>query len=302
MDTQDNKGILSFDSSENFDYKEFIGKVFSKWYFFVISIVICVLGSFLYLQYSTPVYLISSKLLIEDQKSSSGGALSTNMVSDFSSLFDLPSNAQNEIDILKSRSLMERVVEQMNLNTALYKQQRFRLEEMFLDAPYTVKTIYKTDSITAALYNIQVNGQIIDIINSKTDQTLRTKFNDTVKFTEYDLVFEKKPKVNANGKYKLSIVSLDNRVESLTKSLDAQLSDKQSTTIDLTLNYPVAKKGEVILQSLMDNYLKTNLDYKVETADSTVAFINRRLLIVQGELTSVEKNFSGFKKTIILQM
>ena len=296
MDIQEKKDILSFDDSESFDYKEFIGKILNKWYLFLASIILCVLGSWFYLKYTTPQYVISSKLLVEDQKSSSGGALSNNMISDFSSLFDLPSNAQNEIDILKSRSLMEKVVEQMNLNTTLYKVGTFRKEEMFLNAPFIIRTVYKTDSITPALYSMEVKGKYIYLSNDETKENKRYRLNDTVKFSQYDLVFEKRPGLEASGQYKLSILPLDIKVEALNKSLDAQLSDKQSTTIDLKLNYPLAKKGEVILQSLMDNYLKTNLEYKVETADSTVAFINRRLVIVQKELTDVEKDFSGFKR------
>ncbi len=290
-----NNDILSIEDSDNFNYKEFLGKIISKWYLLAASVLICLMASLFYIQYATPQYIITSKLLVEDQKNSSGGALSNNMISDFSSLFDLPSNAQNEIDILKSRSLMEKVVQQMNLNVGLYKNGTFRLEELFLNAPFNVKVIYKTDSISPALYNIVINKQSINIKNSKENININSTFNDTVKLEQYDLVFEKKNSLNASGKYKLSVVSIDNRVETLIKNLDVQLSDKQSTTIDISLNYPVSKKGEVILQSLMDNYLKTNLEYKVETADSTVAFINRRLLIVQKELTDVEKDFSGFK-------
>ena len=295
MDTHEKSDLLSFDDTDNFDYKEFIGKIINRWYLFLASIAIFLLASYLYLQYTVPVYLVSSKLLVEDQKNSPGGALSNNMISDFSSLFDLPSNAQNEIEILKSRSLMEKVVEQMNLNTSLYKNGRFRLEEVFLDAPFVVKTIYKTDSITKVLYDLKINGQIIHLTNSETGVNIKAKFNDTIKFSEYNLVLEKPAAIAASGNYSLSIVPVDSKVEAMIKNLDAQLSDKQSTTINLTLDYPLPKKGEVILQSLMDNYLKTNLEYKVETADSTVAFINRRLLIVQKELTDVEKNFSGFK-------
>src|SRR6202012_5398264 len=46
----------------------------------------------------------------------------------------------------------------------------------------------------------------------------------------------------------------------------------------------------------MNNYIKGNLEAKVQTADSTVAFIDRRLIIVQRELSGVEKDFEGFKK------
>ncbi|MDB5157643.1 MAG: polysaccharide biosynthesis tyrosine autokinase [Mucilaginibacter sp.] len=297
MDYPNKKDFLNLPDEESFDYKEFLGKVIAKWYLFLISVFLCLLASVLYIKYSVPEYKITSKLLVEDQKNSGGGALSNNMITDFSSLFDLPSNAQNEIDILKSRSLMEKVVDQMHLNVTLFRKGRFKYDELFDDAPFQVNIIYKTDSVNSNAYNIEVSGNgFIHLLDDKNDIDIKGKFGDTLKLKGYDLIFSEKSNSKISGNFLLTIVSKDSKVEALTKQIDAQLSDKQSTTIDLVFNYSLSKKGEVILQSLMDNYIKTNLEYKVQTADSTVAFINRRLVIVQKELLGVEKDFSGFKQ------
>jgi tyrosine-protein kinase Etk/Wzc len=297
MDNQFQKDSTNFTEEESFNYKELLGKIITKWYLFIFSILICLFGAFFYLKYATPGYKISSKILVEDQKSSSGGALSNNMVTDFSSLFDLPSNAQNEIDIIKSRSLMERVVEQLNLNATLFRKGRFKADELFDNAPFDVQVAYKADStITPAVYSIEVSkDKQIHLVDAKNSIDIHAKFGDSIRLENYNLVFIEKPGKDVSGRFQLSIVSRDSKVESLSKGLDAQLSDKQSTAIDIVFNYPVAKKGEFILQSLMNNYLKSNLENKVQTADSTVAFIDRRLIIVQQELAGVEKDFSGFK-------
>ncbi|TWJ04613.1 capsular exopolysaccharide synthesis family protein [Mucilaginibacter frigoritolerans] len=291
-----NNNYKDFTEEESFDYKELLGKIISSWYIFVFSIAICVSLSILYLRYATPDYKITSKLLVQDEKSSPSGGPSNAMMTDFSSLFDLPSNAQNEIDIIKSRSLMEKVVEQLKLNLTIFRKGRFKSDELFYDSPFEVSLSSKTDSISSALYEIKIaeNG-VINVLSSQNDININTKFDDSVKLKEYSLIFKKiLPKVA--GTYLLSIIPKDNEVEALSKSLDVQLSDKQSTTIDIAFIYPVAKKGEVILQSLMNNYIQSNLENKVQTADSTVAFIDRRLIIVQKELSGVEKDFEGFKK------
>jgi tyrosine-protein kinase Etk/Wzc len=293
---QNTNNYKDFTEEESFDYKELLGKIIASWYLFVLSIVICVFFSIIYLKYATPDYRITSKLLIQDEKSSPAGGPSNMMMSDFSSLFDLPSNAQNEVDIIKSRSLMEKVVDQLKLNLIIFRKEGFKSEELFYDAPFEVVMSNKTDSIESALYTIKITGNgLINLSDSKNDIDINAKFDDSVKLNGYNLVFKKmEPRVT--GTYLLAIIPKDNEVETLSKSLDVQLSDKQSTAIDIAFNYPVAKKGEVILQSLMNNYIQNNLENKVQTADSTVAFIDRRLIIVQKELSGVEKDFEGFKK------
>jgi capsular exopolysaccharide synthesis family protein len=193
---------------------------------------------------------------------------------------------------------MEKVVNQMNLNVILYKRGRFHSLELFKDAPFDVQINYKTDVIIPAVYDIEINDNgTIRLFNKEKSIDANLRFGESVSFQDYNIRFIKKYNYSNNSdKFQLAIVAKDRKVEELSKALDAQLSDKQSTTIDIVLNYPVSTKGEKILQSVMDNYLKGNLENKVKTADSTVAFIDRRLIIVQKELSGVEKDFAGFKR------
>jgi tyrosine-protein kinase Etk/Wzc len=297
MDNNRNNPTGDFMDEKDFDYKELLGKILDNWYLFIIGVTICLLGSYFYAKYATTSYKINSKLLVEDQKNSPSSGSGVAMMSDFSSLFDLPSNALNEIDIIKSRTMMAQVVDQLNLNVVLYHNEGWKLVELYDKAPFNVKINYKTDSITNTIYDLKIapNG-IIHLINSKDDIDITSKFGETVKLGQYDLIFEKKNTLaNISGSYKLGVQSKDSRTEGLMKALDAQLSDKQSTTINLTLTYPVSGKGEVILQQLMIDYIQANLENKVRTADSTIAFVDRRLVGVSLELNNIEKQFESFK-------
>jgi tyrosine-protein kinase Etk/Wzc len=100
---------------EIFDFKQILSSVLNNWIWFVGSIVICLIFAYTYAYYSAPIWHISSKILVLDEKNSPstiGGA----MGGELGSLFNAKSNSDNEIQILKSRTLMKKTVDAMQLN------------------------------------------------------------------------------------------------------------------------------------------------------------------------------------------
>src|SRR5690606_30618120 len=78
--------------------------------------------------------------------------------------------------------------------------------------------------------------------------------------------------------------------------LTVGVTNKQTSTIDLSFDYPVPRKGERILQTLIDRYVERTLEDKNTVADSTLAFINDRLLFVGNELGMAEQRIQDFKQ------
>ncbi|NOW97030.1 tyrosine-protein kinase [Mucilaginibacter sp. SG564] len=286
-------------SKEGVDLKSIIAKVRRRWYLFLISIALCLFTAFFYLKYTAPSYKIFSKVLVEDNKSNSLSSSSgSNGMVDLSSLLDTKSNADNEIQILQSRSLMKQVVDQLKLNQIIYKQGTLSKKELYDEAPFDLTVISKKDTIISREFELVIlKNNKFRIINSDEDIDMNeVSFGTVIKLSQYDLVFsENKNKLIPGAKYKVNIVSKDSKIESLSKNFKAELSDKKVTTIDLSLKYPNPKKGEVILQTLMNLYLKENLENKISIADSTLVFINDRLNIVGKELGGVEGQLEKFK-------
>lgn len=294
-----NRNGLAVENSDNFDFKKLVGKILSLWHLFLISIIVFVGLAFLYIRYAEPSYKINSKITVQDDQSSSmlGGKGSSSSMMNFSDLLDLSSNVYNELDILTSNSLMTDVTNAMHLNITIYQKGRIKSDELFDESPFDVRVIQKKDSLQERKFNIEINNDKIHLTNSKEDVDVNVKFGQTVSLVQYDLVFIKKPEkwVNKLG-YNLVIQSVDDKVSELSKDFQVDLTDKKSTTLALTLEYPNSKKGEAIITELMNLYLQANLKSKKETADSTLSFIDSRLNIVSAELTGVENNFSKYKQ------
>src|SRR5690606_6440565 len=93
---------------EQIDIRALLLNYLRHWHWFVISIVLCLLLAFLYLRYATPQYEVRSTLLIKDDKK--GGNVPDMAAFADLGLFQSGQNIANEIEVLKSKGLMQRVL------------------------------------------------------------------------------------------------------------------------------------------------------------------------------------------------
>ena len=304
--TYSNKGkvITNIHGEERFDLKAFVAKIFNHWPLFLGSIVIF-MGIFLmYKRYNTPVYTTTAMVLVSQQTGSGGGSGSAGMMggsalgslTDVSSLLGIPNNANNEVQLLQSRSLITNVVTKLQLNVKLFRNATFKPIEIYRESPFTIDIHYKTDSIAAGQYDVAIENNIVHLSNLKENIDIKAKFGELVKLAQYDLVFNRTPAPVEKKGYVVKIQSKESSVEEMSSLYEAALSDKLSTTIELKLRYPHPGKGEAILHELMVLYLKADLEDKVSIADSTLAFIDRELALVSNQLIGVEDQLQQFKK------
>src|SRR6187200_831088 len=82
---------------------------------FLVSVALCLLGAYLYLRYTTPIYRVTGTLIFKQEDQGRGGGK-------FENIFNAKnvSDVQSEIEILKSQDLMERVVDSVQLQIAYF--------------------------------------------------------------------------------------------------------------------------------------------------------------------------------------
>ena len=98
---------------EEFNLYAIIFKYLIYWPWFVASVLVCLIGTFVYLRYQTPIYNISSAVLIKEKdkrsNNSSLAAMQDLGMMSFTNKFD------NELEILKSKTLVKKVVSDLGL-------------------------------------------------------------------------------------------------------------------------------------------------------------------------------------------
>ena len=291
-----NKTTMS--KKSNFDLQYLIEKIKSHWYVFSISTAIFLIIAYLYGSYSTKEYKVTGKLLVpqQDQNTSSRNE---EFVSDISTQLNAKENTQNELQILKSRSLLFSVVDELNLSTKVKLNDGFKETELFRDIPFDVVITSVKDSIKARNFKVKIlDDRSYHIRSDGSDLNWTIKFGESVMLGPFSIQLNKKSSAPLEKlAYSISVVSEDAAVKDLMGRYDASFSEKGATTVDLTLNYPQPDKGKVILQTIMDKYLKEKRLNRIHVADSAIKLIDNRLALVTGQLSGVEKDLQRYRSS-----
>ncbi|WP_316809627.1 polysaccharide biosynthesis tyrosine autokinase [Pedobacter agri] len=281
---------------EGIDFKRILGKLIEKWHWFLISTIILLVASLLYIRFTPPTYRINAKLLVNDGDGG-GASKQASALMDLGGIIGGKNSVDNEIEVLKTRFLMEQVVRQMQLNVVYAKHSRLVDKEIY-NKPFIVNIVKGVDSIKRTELHIEclTDGRFKitgDNFDSVVKYSQRFKVDD-LGILEILPASDQIDKLS--GHYTVAVSSVDDRAGFLMSKFTASVSNKLVTVIDLSMSYPVEKKGEDILNSLIRQYIKSNLEDKNIIADSTTAFIQKRLSIIAGELGDVENNVESFKE------
>jgi capsular exopolysaccharide synthesis family protein len=285
-------------SPESDFFKKMVSQFLILWPWLLLSSFICVSLAYVYLRYNTPEYKIHASVLVKDDKNGSDGG-DVGLLQDFG-LLSGKSNVDNEVEIFKSWTLMKRVVEDQQLFVTYFIPGKVKATEI-LNSPVTLRYIENfSDSLKAsAEYNLTFNQTDISKFNlSFNDKSFKGKIGDTLQLGHAQAIisptatFYKWPK---SQPIIINVVPVESAVRNYMSRLTVMIPNKLASIISLTLNEVIPQKGEMVLNSLINAYLQANVNDKSKIADSTIRFIDDRLLLVFKELSSIEKDIEGFK-------
>lgn len=277
---------------DDFRLENLLRKFLSKWYWFLLSIIVCFSLAYYIAQVQTPLHLITAKVQINDPKR--GGATAESQL-----LGELGSMASatiaNEAAILQTRYLMERVVRDLKLNITYFTKGKLRNQELYKE-PFVLDLVQPVDTIKSRKFEVNfLKDGKIRLSSDLIDTTVTYSKPLTLEGVGLVQILKSEAKPVTDATYVVTVSSVDKRVEGLTGQLIV-LPQPQASVIDLTMNYPVPKKGEEILTRLLEIYVATNVNDRNRLADSAYAFIQTRLSYLGGELGSLESNIQGFRQ------
>ncbi|MBL0739311.1 polysaccharide biosynthesis tyrosine autokinase [Flavobacterium sp. GN10] len=291
--------------------REQLEKYLVHWRWFVGSSIICMLLAFVYLIYTIPCYEATSTILVKDEKK--GGMLSElSIFSDLGIGSNIKTNVDNEIEILKSRTLIESTVSKLNLNVELLAKKKIRTEDIYAETPISIHVINKSKLFDDA--DVEFNFKFLtpdtfSLENESGDSDksiLLTKkifqygekigtpigvliINKTVFFSEKDK--------NLSDDIRIVIKPIDELTERFRKKLKVEPVSKNSSVVNISISDPVAIKAENFLDAMIRIYNEDAAEDKNFISENTSKFIASRLALITQELDGVEQNVESFKKS-----
>jgi capsular exopolysaccharide synthesis family protein len=299
--------MLNENSEQDFQIRAVVDQYASHWKWFVLGVFVSLFGAYLYLRYTVPQYRAATTILVKDEKK---GGLS----SELSAFADMgigggKSNLDNEIEILKSRTLVESTVRKMNLNIAFVVEGKILSSNLYKNAPILINYLeqrsdfYNKSRSYQFLALAESTFQFEDLLgqgNVLEGNKKVFRYGEPIK-TKYGTLVLNKSLVSPapyNDDVKpinIVISPLEKVAESYRARLNVAPLSKTSSVVELSLVDPVLQKAEDFLDNLVQNYNEYAAADKNFISENTSKFIANRLALITDELDGVEQNVQNFK-------
>ena len=296
---------------EKVNYQELLFRYIIHWPWFVTSIFICVIGAWMYLHFQTPVYQVSASIMIKDDKKSGGGG----SVSDLENLgiggmITSTQSIDNEIEVLRSKTILKEVVNNLELYITYYDEDEFPKKELYKTSPIIVNlTAQEADNLPG-----------VAMIDMKLTQEGGLDVNLKAGLNEYNKHFDKLPAVLPTDVGTFGFALKDSlsdgkiKGQNVTRNISAIVSQpfgvakgyqwalsivptsKATSVAVVSLMNTNIQRAQDFINKLMEMYNRNTNNDKNEVAEKTREFINERIQIIDEELGSTEDKLEAFKR------
>lgn len=306
------ESIQENEEKSSFDFAVIYTTLILNWKWFVLSLIICLGAAHIYLRYATPIYQAAAKLLIKEEQNGRRG----NSIASAANLGTITNSngIDNEMEILKSRTLAQQAVYDLKLYTTYRHEGRIKDHLIYGEQEVNVDMDYEhlkklnapmNFKITREGRNYHVVGSYfvpiddnsynpgpvtVDKIITALPATLGTRVG-IVRFTQ-------------NGNYmlrdgeslKVTMIAPEIAAGKYVGSLSVSPSTKATSIAQLVITDEIPQRAIDYLKQLAIVYNRQANEDKNQIAVRTEQFINQRLEKINAELGNTEGQLENYKK------
>ncbi|WP_458410174.1 GumC family protein [Bacteroides congonensis] len=300
-------------SEEQVNIQELLFRYLIHWPWFVASVIICLAVAWGYLRLTTPVYNISATVLIKDEKKGGGANMSSELERmGLDGFVSSSNNVDNEIEVLRSKSLAGEVVNRLGLFVTYMDEDEFPVRELYRTSPVLVSlTPQEADKLPGRMEVSMVlqPAGAMDVQITVGEKEYRKRFENlpavfptdegTVAFfANNDTTASVRPENVAKERH---ITAFINRPVSVAKGYASSLSiaptSKTTSVVVISLKNSSTRRGMDFINKLLEMYNINANNAKNEVAQKTAEFIDERIGIISKELGSTEQDLENFKRS-----
>jgi capsular exopolysaccharide synthesis family protein len=276
---------------EQINLKQEVLKYLPYWYWFVISIIVALIGAAFYLRYQNNVY--ESKTIIK-------------LLDDTNSDFKMPTNGvnfflrnkvniENEKEIIKSNRLLEKVVGELQLYNVFSEEGKIRTNEVYGNATPVVKWIGEEEKVNSFFGNWTLT---IDQAGYYWDGDSKRRAYNTIYDIDGIAMQVSKPIEPIKNKrvLKLRKLMLADAVAALKNNLQVNLIGEESELLEIKTTGSIIEKNNAILNKLNEVFDRDGREDKQRIFRKTIDFVNSRFDYLFKELDTIELNKANYKR------
>ena len=290
------------EQEQSIDLMGLFFKYLSYWKWFLASLIVCVVLAVVYLKVTTRVYEVTATVLLKDDKKG-GGMTELNALKDMG-LLDVKNNVDNELEVLKTSTLWEQVVEEMGIyanyklvgtfkDNYLYGKDCPITVQLPVDVLDTLKSTIEFEVLIRAKGGYEFSGTYHD-----TDFKVNVAKTDSQAVLPFGKIYFSKgsyrPKEDIN--LGITLVSPAKVADAMLKSMTMELTSKTTSVVNMTLHTTNVNLGKDFLNKLIKVYNREDMKDQNMVATNTALFIDDRLVSLTRELSDVELRVENYKQ------
>lgn len=285
-----------------FDLKKFLYRIIQRWYWFAISIFICLTIAWLYNKFISPEYGVHSSMIVNEYESgikrlslsqNSGNERNVNVL------------GQDHAGRLKSHILSYNTLVSLGWNIFWYQKTPLYGKDLYKNEPYKVILLSgKTNLEGVPVLVTQLNDSefMVDV------DTKIGRFKTLVKFSQkgklgspfennyFGFVLEKTQKQFVSGEKMYFVINNFSKLASVyQQDLKVISNEKKPDLMELIFSSENPQRGVDFLNRLEQTYIDYGLDEKNRVAENTIKFIDSQLKSVTDSLSNSEDKFTNFR-------
>ena len=303
---------LFTDKNKQTDYKTIVFEYLLHWPAIVLCLLAAIASAYVYLRYYTPIYSISSAVLIKQGDGTKpASSFQLGGMQDLGT-FSLANNFDNEVEILQSYTLTKKVVNKLNLYISYKKQNKFRYDfPLYKNSPVEVWMSPEEAEKLPSVMEIAFG-------NDGKKLTATATYTANGEETSCTKTFDKLPAVLITPAGTVSISMAEGYTLQETAGamhlvrarivppsvvagtykahLSATPTTEYTTIVRLVLNDTNIQRGEEFLNTLVDIYNEEANEDKNQVAMRTAEFIDERIRVINEELGTTENELASYKR------
>lgn len=280
----------------------------ANWKWFVLSVVVFIIGAYFYIATIVPVYQVNASIYLNSDDSQAKQAAfmlnpENNPLLDMKNYID-----ETELEILKSRNNVIEIVDSLKMAYSYWRQGSLRDIPLYKDRAINVTMdSMSLRELESPIYIEVKNGSE----EGKYDIDVKTKFDKVDEHREFsdvalpysfDLSYgpvsvarvEQVPELS--GVEKCVIRNPRDVAAALSAGLKIEFAEKAQTIVRIAYNTNIPREGIDVVNTLIDFYNRQIIEDKNRSALQTEAFILDRLVMINDELRDVEQRLQEYRQ------
>lgn len=283
-------------SNKQFDMKKMMYKVAVMLPWVIICVIIAYIAALLYLRYTPSKHQVLANILIvkkEEEANLDYVVLKElGVAQPFNDVF-------NQMDILKASTLLERVVDSLQLNIRIRQEGRVTKQQIYGDEiPFELNVVQTNPKAAKnSLYRLNLDRDGFELSGNGIKRNY--KYGDTAE-VEYGIIsLERNPVVKINpGGYTIEFGDRHDEANTLKDRIGVALTnDKGGGIIEISMMDEIPERAIQIIDKLIEVFNTVDLEDKSRVTKKTIKFLNERIDSVSFELNKIEAAAEQYKST-----